>query len=180
MRLTGRGDDVSLPESPRPGGGELPRRPPAVDARDVGPGRVCRGDGWEVRCALGEHVEPWLEMLAFRLDTERFSLAITGDTAPVPAVEELARGADVLVAMCGGSQARQRENGTDFGQMGTTWAGELAQRAGVGTMVLTHMGPQFRPGGAMEQGIREIAAVYDGRIIFPHELMRIPLPGERR
>ena len=100
-------------------------------------------------------------------------------TAPVPAVEELARGADVLVAMCGGSQARQRAHGTDFGQMGTTWAGELAQRAAVGTMVLTHMGPHFRPGSTMEQGIREIAAVYDGRIIVPHELMRIPLTGGR-
>ena len=63
--------------------------------------------------------------------------------------------------------------------MGTTWAGELAQRAGVGTMVLTHLGPHFRPGGTMEQGIREIAAVYDGRIIVPDELMRIPLTGER-
>ena len=160
-------------------GGELPRRPPVVDARDVRPETVCSGDGWEARCAYGEHVEPWLEMFAWRLDTEEFSLAITGDTAPVPAVEELARGADVLVAMCGGSQARQRAHGTDFGQMGTTWAGELAQRAGVGTMVLTHMGPHFRPGGTMEQGIREIAAVYDGRIIVPHELMRIPLTGER-
>ena len=156
-------------------GGTLPRLPPHIDARDVGPGIVFAGNDWEVRCALGEHVEPYHEMLALRLDTDGFSLAITGDTAPVATVEELVHGADVMVTMCGGSQERQRKAGTNFGQMGTTWAGELAQRAEVKKMILTHFGPGFRPGGTMESGIREIAAVYDGQVIYPHELMKIPL-----
>ena len=156
-------------------GGELPRQPPTVDAVDVQPGRIHDSGRWTVSCAYGEHVEPYHEMLALRLDTDRFSLAITGDTGPVPAVRELVKGADVMVTMCGGSQQYLREKGLDVGQMGNTAAGELAQSAGVKKIVLTHFGPTFRAGGVMEQAIREIAAVYDGQIVFPHELMRIAL-----
>ena len=156
-------------------GGELPRQPPRVSVQDISPGPVTSAGGWSLTCALADHVQPYLESLAFRLDTPDWSLLITGDTAPCPTVEELSRGADIMVAMCGGSQANQHRDGTDFGQMGTTWAGELAQRAGVKTLILTHMGPRFVAGGPMEQGIAEIAEVFDGKIIFPHELMKIPL-----
>lgn len=158
-------------------GGTMPRTPPRVNARDVSPGRVASGMGWEVSCALADHVQPYLESLAYRIDTEEVSLVITGDTAPCATVEALSKGADVMVAMCGGSQANQHRDGTDFGQMGTTWAGELAERAGVKTLILTHMGPGFVAGGYMEQGIAEVARAFGGEIVFPHELMAIPLTG---
>ena len=80
-----------------------------------------------------------------------------------------------MVAMCGGSQENQRRQGTDFGQMGTTWAGELAQRAGVRKLVLTHIGPTFSLPGPREDGIADVAKVYDGEIIYSEELMTIGL-----
>ena len=92
-------------------GGKLPRRPPRVKASDVGPGKICCTANWEVSGALGQHVEPYHEMLALRLDTDRFSLAITGDTGPVPSVCELVRGVDVMVTMCGGSRRKLSEIG---------------------------------------------------------------------
>ena len=156
-------------------GGTLPRKPPSVKVRDIVPGRVCAGKDWEVTCASAVHVGPWLDSLAYRLDSSACSIVFTGDTEPCDTVEELARGADVMVAMCGGSQDEQRKHGSDFGQMGTTWAGELAQRAGVGKLVLTHIGSKFSAHGPMEEGIADVARVFDGSIIYSEELMELPL-----
>ncbi len=156
-------------------GGTLPRKPPTVMANDITPGSVTAGKDWEVTCAPADHVQPWLDSLAYRLDSEAGSIVFTGDTAPCDTVEELAEDADLMVVMCGGSQENQRRQGTDFGQMGTTWAGELAQRAGVRRLVLTHIGPTFSLPGPREDGIADVAKVYDGEIIYSEELMTIGL-----
>ena len=42
-------------------GGTLPRKPPVVDVRDVGPGTVYEGRSWRVTAAPAEHVQPWLD-----------------------------------------------------------------------------------------------------------------------
>ena len=39
-------------------GGSLPRKPPLVTAKDIGPGKVYAGKDWEVHAAPGEHVQP--------------------------------------------------------------------------------------------------------------------------
>ena len=80
-----------------------------------------------------------------------------------------------MVTMCGGSRRKLSEKGLDIGQMSNTDAGERAQRACVKKIVLTHFGSTFRPGGEMERAIREIAAIYNGEIVYPYELMRISL-----
>jgi ribonuclease BN (tRNA processing enzyme) len=156
-------------------GGTLPRKPPSVHVRDIRPGEVHSGRDWEVTAASADHVQPWLDSLAYRLDTSEKSIVFTGDTAPCQSVADLAKGADVMVAMCGGEQQRQIERGVAFGQMGTTLAGELAQKAAVKKLVLTHIGPRFSSHGGMEKGIVDVAQVYDGEIIFAEEMMSIEI-----
>jgi ribonuclease Z len=63
-------------------GGTLPRRPPVVVARDIGPGRVHDGREWRVTAAPAEQVQPFLDSLAYRLDTAEGSIVFTGDTQP--------------------------------------------------------------------------------------------------
>lgn len=61
-------------------GGRLPRQPPSVIAKDVTPGKVEQGNDWEVIAAQAEHVQTFLDSLAYRLDTPGGSVVFTGDT----------------------------------------------------------------------------------------------------
>lgn len=152
-------------------GGTLPRKPPSVQVKDVGPGLVHRGSDWQVSAAPAEHVQPWLDSLAYRLDTADGSIVFTGDTQPCRSVIELARGAAMLLCMCWDDQERMVAGGEALGQCGTTGAAEMAREAGVKKLVLVHIGPHLSSHGPMEKGIGDVRRVYDGEVIFADELM---------
>ncbi|MBL8978729.1 MAG: ribonuclease Z [Gemmatimonadetes bacterium] len=69
-------------------------------------------------------------------------VVITGDTRPVPAVQEVSTGADLLVHEATFShldQARARETGHST----ATEAAEIARAAGVKRLALTHISPRY-------------------------------------
>ena len=152
-------------------GGTLPRTPPDVLAKDVGPGRVCSGKDWEVIAAHAEHVQPYLDSLAYRLDTPDGSIVFTGDTQPCATVTDLAKNADVMLCMCWDDQEVMEQNGEGPFQCGTTGAARMAQEAGVKKLVLVHVGPHLSGHGPMEKGIGDIKKIYDGELVFSDELM---------
>ena len=154
-------------------GGTLPRRPPEVEAKDVGPGKVHSGSDWEVTAAHAEHVQPYLDSLAYRLDTPDGSIVFTGDTQPCQTVVDLARNAEVMLCMCWDDQSVMDQNGEAPCQCGTTGAARMAQEAGVKKLVLVHVGPHLSGHGPMEQGIGDIKKIYDGVLLFSDELMCI-------
>ena len=154
-------------------GGKLPRPVPVVDASDVGPGPIYSGNDWQVTSANAEHVQPWLDSLAYRVDTSEGSVVFTGDTQPCQSVIALAKGADMMLCMCWDDQEVMDENGEAGGQCGTTGAARRAQEAGVKKLVLVHVGPHLSGHGAMEKGIGDVRRIYDGQLIFSEELMRI-------
>jgi ribonuclease Z len=156
-------------------GGTLPRKPPSVVAKDVGPGLVHQGREWRVTAAPAEHVQPWLDSLAYRLDTAEGSLVFTGDTQPCRSVVELARGADVMLCMCWDDQERMNANGEAPAQCGTTGAAEMAREAGVRKLVLVHVGPLLASHGPMEKGIGDVRRIYDGELVFADEMMSLRL-----
>jgi ribonuclease BN (tRNA processing enzyme) len=156
-------------------GGTLPRQPPVVLAKDVGPGLVHSGSDWQVSAAPAEHVQPFLDSLAYRLDSAEGSIVFTGDTQPCQSIVDLARGADMLLCMCWDDQARMAEMGEDSGQCGTLGAAEMANAAGVKKLVLVHIGPHLASHGPMEKGIGDIRRVYDGELVFADELMTLRL-----
>jgi len=102
------------PDAYRMRGGKLPRRPPHVDARDVGVCKVCAGSVWEVTAGKAVHVQPSLESLAYWLDSWEGTIVFTGDTSPCPSVIDLARGADTLVCMCVEANGLRRSGGKVF------------------------------------------------------------------
>ena len=156
-------------------GGTLPRKPPDVLARDVGPGNVHQGRDWTMTAAHAEHVQPYLDSLAYRLDTPDGSIVFTGDTQPCPAVVDLASNADVMLCMCWDDQAVMEENGEAPFQCGTTAAAKMAQQAGVKRLVLVHVGPHLSGHGPMEKGIGDVKRIYEGQLIFSEELMAFDL-----
>ena len=154
-------------------GGTLPRQPPSVSAKDVGPGLVRSGSDWQVRAAPAEHVQPWLDSLAYRLDGPTGSVVFTGDTQPSASVVDLARGADLMLCMCWDDQEIMDANGESVGQCGTTGAARMAQEAGVKKLVLSHMGPHLSAHGPLEKGIGDVKRIYDGEVLFAEELMSL-------
>ena len=152
-------------------GGKLPRKPPKVDAKDVSPGKIFSGSDWEVSASYAEHVQPYLDSLAYRFDTTDGSIVFTGDTQPCQNVTTLAKEADVMLCMCWDNQDIMDKNGEASRQCGTTGAAKMAQEAGVKKLVLVHIGPHLSSHGPMEKGIGEIDSLYDGEVIFSDELM---------
>jgi ribonuclease Z len=156
-------------------GGRLPRKPPSVLAKDVGPGLVHSGRDWEVVSAPAEHVQPFLDSLAYRVNSSEGSIVFTGDTQPCRSVIDLARGADMLLCMCWDDQECMVQSGENVGQCGTIGAAEMAHEAGVNKLVLVHVGPHLASHGPMEKGIGDVRKVFDGEVIFAEELMSIRL-----
>lgn len=66
------------------------------------------------------------------------TLAYTGDTGPCEDLDELADGADVLLAEASWTDGPDRPAGV---HLSGKQAGELAARAGVGRLLLTHIAP---------------------------------------
>ena len=156
-------------------GGTLPRTPPSVSAKDVGPGLVHKAADWQVTAAPAEHVQPWLDSLCYRVDSSEGSLIFTGDTRPCQSVLDLAKGADAMLCMCWDDQEVMEANGESEGQCGTLGAARLAQESGVNKLVLVHVGPHLSGHGPMEKGIGDVRRIFDGEIIFSEELMHIPV-----
>ena len=154
-------------------GGTLPRTPPDVLARDVGPGKVYSGKDWEVTAAPADHVQPYLDSLAYRIDSSEGSAVFTGDTEPCQPVVDLAKDADVMVCMCWDDQEVMEANGEAHRQCGTTGAARMAQEAGVKKLVLVHIGPNLAGHGPMEKGLGDIRSIYDGEVVFSDELLSV-------
>ena len=155
--------------------GPLSRKPPSVGVRDVKPGLVHQGRDWQVTAAPAVHAQPWLDSLAYRLDSAAGSIVITGDTEPCPPVTELARGADMMLCMCWDNQEVMERVGEARGQCGTVGAAQMANEAGVKRLVLVHMGPHVSSHGPLEKGLGDVAKIYGGEVIFAEELMKLEL-----
>ena len=122
----------------RGGAGERARPDPQV--REVGPGDVVDGKDWRVTVGEGWHFQPYLQCLAYRIDTDAGSICYSGDSGGVcPGIVELARGADVLIHMnhfFTGTEPSPEYRRACGNHMDTA---EVAAEAGVATLVLTHI-----------------------------------------
>jgi ribonuclease BN (tRNA processing enzyme) len=100
----------------------------------------------------------WVPNAGLRLTTGSSVLAYTGDCGPSPAVADLARGADLLLA-----EATYVDRVPDDSRhylSSAVQAGERATAAGAGRLVLTHLWPGTDPAAS-----REAAAIgYRGDI----------------
>jgi ribonuclease Z len=150
-------------------GGVLPRPWPETNSTVVAAGDSYEGDGWRVVAGHAQHVQPYLDSLAYRLETDAGSVVFTGDTGPCDEVVALAAGADVLYSMCWDLQGDMRRMKEDNGQTGPITGGQMAAAAGVGTLVLVHHGPNLDVDEHRRQAIEEAESVFDGRVVFADE-----------
>jgi ribonuclease BN (tRNA processing enzyme) len=156
-------------------GGELPRPGLAIEAADVGPGKVVESDTWAVTAERVHHVEPWLESLVYRFDTDAGSILFAGDCGDCPELRAFAQGVDTLVVACAYTARSGLHQDMTHVITGATEAAEIAQASGVGRVVLTHVSPAFCRPGVKEQAIAEAARIYTGEIQLPDELTTVDL-----
>lgn len=154
-------------------GGVLPRLPPVTHATDIGPGSVIDGPSWQITSASAVHVQPWLDSLAYRLDSEEGSLVVTGDTAPCDSVIELSRDVDTMISLCAFVQEDIDGTPEADAMCGSRDVAKMAQEAGAKRLVLSHQHPRLDEPGQTERAVRDIARHYDGEIIWGQETMVI-------
>ena len=156
-------------------GGKLPRQPPEVLATNIGPNKIFKFKDWEIESATAEHVQPYMDSLAYRLNTPDGSVVFTGDTRPCQSVEDLATNADMLLCMCWDDQDIVDVSGESSAVCGTLDAARMAQKAGVKKRVLVHVGQTLDENIARSKAIRDIQEIYDGEVVFSKELSSIDI-----
>ncbi len=159
-------------------GGVPPRKWPKPEVTEVKPGDVVKGGKWTVTVGEASHVQPYLECYGYRLDSAEGSMCYSGDSGAVcPSMVELAKGVDVLIHM------NHYRTGTEPTAIYRAVCGnhidtaEVAKRAGVKTLVLTHFLEQIDQPGVREEILREMMQIFDGNIIWGEDLMEIPVDG---
>jgi len=158
-------------------GGRPPRIRPAPRVRELHPGDVVEGPGWKVTVGRASHVQPHLECLAFRLDGSDGSVCYSGDSGACDELVELARGCDVLIHM------NHHFSGTEPTVSYRQACGNhrdnaaIAARAGVKTLVLTHLLAQIDRPGIRERIVHEIQQEFHGTVIWGEDLLQLTIAG---
>ncbi len=157
-------------------GGTPPRAGPAFEQLEVSPGDVIEGLGWTIKVGPARHVGQPLNALSYRIETEEGSIVYGGDSGGIhmPLVE-FATGADVLITMnhfLSGHEPAKEYRMASGSHLDNA---EIAKRAEVGLLVLTHLQPDLDRFGIKEAMINEMSQVFSGSIIVGEDLMEIPI-----
>ena len=158
-------------------GGTAARKRPAPRVREIHAGEVIEGNGWKITVGRATHVEPYLECLAFRLDAPDGSLCYTGDSGQSDEIVALAKGCDILIHMnhyfsgTAPSPAYRAACGNHRDNALT------AKRAGVKTLVLTHLLGQIDQPRIREQIVHEIQQVFEGKVVWGEDKMQLTFAG---
>ena len=125
--------------------------------------------------------------LSFRFNLENRSIVYTGDTGPSVNLQQLAEGADVLVSEMMDIEVSLEIIRNMFPNMpkqqlaGIEWhfrahhvtpqqVGETAQKAGVKSLVVTHMAPSITTADQAERYREEVKQTFDGNVTFANDL----------
>jgi len=158
-------------------GGSGERKKPVPVVTEMRPNDVAAGDGWTVKAVGVAHFGPQLISYGFRLDSAEGSFVYSGDSGPCASMEKLSQGADVLVHMC------HYLSGTalcpEFAEscMGHKELAALGEKAGVKTLVISHVTEQIDQPGVRERVLREMSEIYKGNLIFGEDRMEVPVKG---
>ena len=153
----------------------------AIDA-----GLVLSRDGVTISAIRNQH-PPLVDSFALSFKTDEVHVVFSGDTAPIKALEDFARGADLLIheAMLEAALPALLErvgNGSEklmaHFLRSHTFAHDAAMtaaNAGVKRLALTHLIPSDDPAYDAKDWHDACAGYYDGELIVGHDGIRIVL-----
>ncbi len=153
---------------------------PSETVTEVTDGVVFEQGDVRVTTAPTDHA-PVKPTVGFRVDDGDHSIVIAGDTVPCAGLDQLCRGADVLV-----HTVVRRDLIEAFGlprlidvldyHSDVAQAAQTAARAGVKTLVLTHMVPA-PPAGTEQEWIDQAAAHFGGEVVVAEDLLTVAMPA---
>jgi ribonuclease Z len=162
-------------------GGALPRQKPKPNVTEVAPGSVIDGGHWRVTVGEASHVQPYLQCHVYRLESDAGAMCYTGDSGGVTdAVVETAKGCDVLIHMAHYESGTEPSPEYRAGCGGHMDVAEVAARAGVKTLVMSHVLEHIDRPGTRERLINEASQVFKGEIIWAEDLMQITVGGDAK
>jgi ribonuclease BN (tRNA processing enzyme) len=177
------------------------RRPMADTFRghDVGPGLIYQDNNIKVTAVENTHFhfEPGTppygkyHSYSYRFETSGRVVFFTGDTGPSDAVVEAAKGADLYVTETtspedvvelfkknGAWQAKTPAEQEGFlrhmheEHVTPTDIGQMATKAGVKAVVMSHLGPSINPNDDYQRFVDEAKKYYSGPITIAKDLMK--------
>lgn len=158
-----------------------------IDIREIDAGLVHDQHGLSVTAIRTEH-PPLVDCFALSFKTPSLHVVFSGDTAPLPALEDFARGADLLIheAMLEAAlPALMKRVGDASGKLmqhmlrSHTFAHDaanLAQRAGVKQLALAHLIPSDDPDYGKQEWISAVDGIMDNQPIISYDGIKIVLP----
>ncbi len=146
-------------------------------------GVVMQDDALKVTCVLVNH-PPFTHAFGYRFDAPDRSIVISGDTTYSESLLRLAEGADVLVhdalylpgvdrLVARVPNAPALRESILSHHTSAEDAGKLAQAAGVGTLVLSHLVPPDDPAITDQMWVDAARTHYSGRIVVGHDLLEL-------
>lgn len=155
-------------------GGKVPRPKPRFDINEIKTGDRVETDLMTVTAGTANHLQPMMDCLCYRVDWDGGALVITGDAGRSNEIETLAKGADTLVVNIWDHQEKMTPAMTS-GFCGTLDAAHMAAASGVSRLVVTHQGPNLCRPGSTEKAIADMAAIFEGEIVFGEEMMHLDI-----
>lgn len=156
--------------------------PPEVNVTELDRGPIELSRRVAIAVAPTAH-RPSEPSIAFRFEWGDNSAVVTGDTVPCDGLDELCSGADALVHpvvrrdMIPARDSQRLQDVLDF-HSSVDDAARTAERAGVGTLVLTHCVPGIEP-GRIEEWRSLAAAHFSGRVELGDDLLRVVVEDRR-
>lgn len=175
-------------------GQTLPHPRDFIVSRDIQPGDVFDIDGTRISCCENTHYRSEDQFgnkgpvsLSYRFDMPDRSMVFTGDTGPCRALEDLAKGADLLVGELFDADIvikHLRARNPDMSdkalqQMSQHFTehhltpedlGELASRAGVKQLVAVHIPFHTKSAGEDAKYVKRISAKFSGSVTISEDL----------
>jgi ribonuclease Z len=168
------------------------------EVREIVPGLVYEDEHIRVHADHVDHIPREIcECYGVRIEAEGKVVTFSGDTKPCEAMSELARDADLLIHECSFPESfiehRRRTGVGTFAHTSPRQLGEIATKARVKDLVVTHFGhfdslsPVLRRAAGnhfpvdemgphqLDTVIADIRRGYSGRVRLAHDLMRIDL-----
>ena len=161
-------------------GGKPPRKPPAPQVTEIHAGDVIDGTAGSSPSATRSTCSRISS--AWRSGSTRAdgSICYTGDSGSSDSIVELAKGCDLLIHMnhyFSGTAAEPRRTARRAATIATTRSSR--KRAGVKTLVLTHLLAQIDQPRIREQIVHEIQEVFEGKVIWGEDLMQLTVADAR-
>ncbi len=169
---------TELPQSQevwRSRGGVVPRPWPAPEVKEIMPGDTIEGNGWRIQSCTAPHAQPFLECMAFALTHRGKKFVYSGDAGLCPEIETLAKNANLLLHWCYRLDGEVVSPGMASAAPTPMEIGEMAKRAGVRSLILTHFRKHMDDPEHHDKSIKKASEAFGKTITIAEDLQQIEI-----